>query len=196
MKFSILIPFVFSQDFMLEPEFETVTCGSSIKLTHKSTGFKLHSHEINYGSGSGQQSITCFPNGNDPNSYFIVQGAFGTNCVRGTTIDCGQTISLKHAKTFKNLHSHSIKSPLSGQQEVSAYVGNDEGDDWIVGCTGVWKREQPITLQHKQTKQYLSSSDRHRFGHPISGQLEVAARSKASSDEQWIAQEGVYISNE
>jgi hypothetical protein len=32
-----------------------VTCGSAIKLTHTQTGYKLHSHDIKYGSGSGQQ---------------------------------------------------------------------------------------------------------------------------------------------
>jgi dolichyl-phosphate-mannose--protein O-mannosyl transferase len=35
-----------------------VTCGSAIKLTHKQTGAKLHSHEVKYGSGSGQQVFT------------------------------------------------------------------------------------------------------------------------------------------
>ena len=31
-----------------------VTCGSIIKLRHKSTGTRLHSHKVTYGTGSGQ----------------------------------------------------------------------------------------------------------------------------------------------
>jgi dolichyl-phosphate-mannose--protein O-mannosyl transferase len=197
MKWFLFTVAAFSQEFLIEPEFETVTCGSSIKLAHKSTGFRLHSHEVNYGSGSGQQSVTCFPNGNDPNSYFMIQSSRQTTCQRGTSVRCGQTIVLRHVRTDKLLHSHKVKSPISGQQEVSAYAGEDEGDNWIVGCnTKVWKREVPITLQHKQTKQFLSSSGQHRFSHPINGQLEVAARSSSGPGEQWIAQEGIYLSSE
>ena len=32
-----------------------VTCGSVLKLQHAQLGVRLHSHEVNYGSGSGQQ---------------------------------------------------------------------------------------------------------------------------------------------
>ena len=51
-----------------------VTCGSTVKVQHTATGHLLHSHDITYGSGSGQQSITGFPGGDDANSYWIVRG--------------------------------------------------------------------------------------------------------------------------
>lgn len=51
-----------------------VTCGSVVKLLHVGTQYRLHSHEIPYGSGSGQQSVTSFPRGDDANSYWIVRG--------------------------------------------------------------------------------------------------------------------------
>ena len=35
-----------------------VSCGSVIKLKHKESGHHLHSHQIAWGSGSGQQSVT------------------------------------------------------------------------------------------------------------------------------------------
>jgi len=35
-----------------------VTCGSLLKLRHVSTSVRLHSHQVSYGSGSGQQSVT------------------------------------------------------------------------------------------------------------------------------------------
>lgn len=52
-----------------------VTCGSVVKLKHVATGFDLHSHEISYGSGSGQQSVTGFKDTSDANSLWFVTGA-------------------------------------------------------------------------------------------------------------------------
>lgn len=37
---------------------ELVTCTSVIKLQNVQRGVRLHSHEVKYGSGSGQQSVT------------------------------------------------------------------------------------------------------------------------------------------
>ena len=51
-----------------------VTCGSVVKLSHDSTKFLLHSHEIAYGSGSGQQSVTGYQTGDDANSLWVVRG--------------------------------------------------------------------------------------------------------------------------
>lgn len=51
------------------------------------SGFRLHSHEVKYGSGSGQQSVTAYPEGDDPNSYWLVQGADMTECPQG---ECGR----------------------------------------------------------------------------------------------------------
>lgn len=45
-----------------------------IKLAHFGTKYLLHSHEIAYGSGSGQQSVTGYPTGDDANSLWIVRG--------------------------------------------------------------------------------------------------------------------------
>jgi dolichyl-phosphate-mannose--protein O-mannosyl transferase len=53
---------------------QEVTCGSVIKLVHEETRHKLHSHDIAYGSGSGQQSVTGFEGSDDANSYWVVKG--------------------------------------------------------------------------------------------------------------------------
>lgn len=45
-----------------------------------------------------------------------------------TPIACGSTIRLKHVNTKGYLHSHrDHASPLSRQQEVSCYDGQDSG---------------------------------------------------------------------
>ena len=58
-------------------DYEGVTCGSTIKLQHSGTKARLHSHDIAYGSGSGQQSVTGFPETTDANSYWQVLHAHG-----------------------------------------------------------------------------------------------------------------------
>ncbi|KAI8078029.1 MIR motif-containing protein [Gilbertella persicaria] len=181
----------------IEEGFEHVTCGSTIKLTNKASGYKLHSHGVTYGSGSGQQSVTCFPNTDDANSFWIIEAASGKSCKRGEIVPCGSSIRLRHPNTQGYLHSHQHQSPLSRQQEVSCYDGKDTGDNWRVEClTGdkkSWLREEPVQLLHEDTSAYLSSSTNYQFGQPIPGQLEVAASKSASKNTQWMAQEGVYF---
>jgi hypothetical protein len=53
-----------------------VTYGSLIKLQHERTKYRLHSHEVPYGSGSGQQSVTAFPGVEDGNSYWVSVSTF------------------------------------------------------------------------------------------------------------------------
>ena len=48
---------------------------------HERTKFRLHSHDVPYGSGSGQQSVTGFPNVDDANSYWVILTNFcGYKC--------------------------------------------------------------------------------------------------------------------
>ncbi|KAJ3301242.1 Stromal cell-derived factor 2-like protein 1 [Kappamyces sp. JEL0829] len=158
-----------------------------VKLANKATTHRLHSHDVKYGSGSGQQSVTAYPRGNDPNSYFRVEKE---GCDRGVAVPCNQVVQFTHIKTNTKLHSHLVASPLSNQQEVSAYTGSDSGDNWRVGCkTKYWKREAP----HVDTKKFLTSSTRYAYGNPIQGQHEVAAKSYSGDNELWIAQEGIYF---
>jgi dolichyl-phosphate-mannose--protein O-mannosyl transferase len=107
-------------------------------------------------------------------------------------VPCGSLIRLKHANTQGYLHSHLHQSPLSRQQEVSCYDGKDNGDNWKVECLQsgdkTWIRENTIQLVHENTYAYLSSFANHQFGHPIPGQLEVAASRSASKNSQWMAQ--------
>ena len=43
---------------------------------------------------------------------------------------------------------------------------------------------------------FLSASSKYAYGNPINGQLEVSARLYKGDTELWMAQEGIYISNE
>mmetsp|Transcript_22518 Transcript_22518/g.55750 ORF Transcript_22518/g.55750 Transcript_22518/m.55750 type:complete len:251 (+) Transcript_22518:81-833(+) len=159
---------------------EFVTCGSAIKLSHYESKAQtrqehfLNSEGKNLGSGSGQQIVTAVTNPtttntlwwirqpNDPESRINEISA----CKSGKPaekIQCGSILRLTHLNSMRNLHSHDVRSPLSRQQEVSAYGQGDgmgdNGDDWKLICnSGHWKREEMFQLQHLDSKRYLGAS--------------------------------------
>ncbi|XP_015600798.1 stromal cell-derived factor 2 [Cephus cinctus] len=174
-----------------------VTCGSIVKLMNIDHNVRLHSHDIKYGGGSGQQSVTGTEVKDDGNSYWLVKAETGNHCIRGKPLKCGDIIRLEHVSTKKNLHSHHVRSPLSGKQEVSAY-GNkgegDSGDHWLVVCENeFWERNEPVMLKHIDTDAYLAVSGR-TYSTPISGQIEVVGDySVSGSHVQWQSVEGLFI---
>ena len=104
------------------PQYKLVTCGSTMKREHKNSQHMLHSHPINWGSGSGQQSVTACKTPADTNDLWNIREGDGQPpCVYGDAIRCGAIIRLLHSNTNKFLHSHNHRSPLSGRQEVSAF---------------------------------------------------------------------------
>ncbi|XP_054014346.1 stromal cell-derived factor 2 [Hylaeus anthracinus] len=175
-----------------------VTCGSMLKLMNVDHKVRLHSHDVKYGSGSGQQSVTGTSTKEDGNSYWLVKAGTKRQCTRGTPIKCGDIIRLEHTTTKKNLHSHRVSSPLSGKQEISAYGDSkgegDNGDNWLLVChTEFWKRDESIMLKHVDTDTYLAVSGRV-YGSPINGQSEVVGEYSLSSPHvEWVTAEGVFI---
>lgn len=178
--------------------FEFVTCGSTIKLSHDASKFRLHSHEVQYGTGSQQQSVTMVKALDDSNSLWTVVGDLDKGCVRGNKIEAGKVIRLQHAATKRWLHTHKeFQSPLSNNQEVSAFGGKDESntaDHWKVEPEGkFWEREKTVRLKHIDTGMYLHATGTHQFNRPIEGQREVCATAKASNLNKWVATEGFYV---
>ena len=171
-----------------------VTCGSAVKLLHAQTKFYLHSHEIAYGSGSGQQSVTGFPDSDDAGSLWTVKV---DGCRQGDKVASGAALRFFHVSTGKWLHSHNHRSPLSQQQEVSAYGSaqqSDKGDVWRVESksgAAYWERDSPVLLVHVETGAALSSSTKS-YPRPIEGQHEVAGKQTRGGDCEWTAAEGVY----
>lgn len=187
-----------------EPARVLVTCGSVVKLRNVETRQRLHSHRIDYGSGSGQQSVTTVAAGDDPNSLWIVTASHRDRCRRGEPIVDGQVVRLRHVATGANLHSHdNHRSPLSDLQEVSGFGSagiGDTGDDWVVlidadaDDNGLvhWHRDDYIRFKHFETGALLFSHAR-AFGHPIPGQHEVAAVPQPRRGSAWFAEEGFYF---
>lgn len=101
---------------------QAVTCGSTVKLLNGHHKVRLHSHDVKYGSGSGQQSVTGTVVKEDVNSHWTIKGPDDKQfCMRGEPVECGQKIRLEHLTTHRNLHSHHFSSPLSSQQ-VSSFI--------------------------------------------------------------------------
>jgi len=186
-----------------------VTCGSTLKLTHKEANKQLHSHQIGWGSGSGQQSVTTQNLLNDQNDLWTIQHATTEPfCPAGTSIRCGDKVRLTHIGTGKNLHSHLFKSALSGFQEVSCFGDNgsgDTGDNWIVECDSkrdkFWMRDAPVHFKHTDTGKYLYTSNAVTFTQqncgqqcPIMGQTEVSCANKREGQRTaWVGTQGVFF---
>ncbi|XP_003573653.2 stromal cell-derived factor 2-like protein isoform X2 [Brachypodium distachyon] len=175
-----------------------ISYGSVIKLMHERTKFRLHSHDVPYGSGSGQQSVTSFPNVDDANSYWIVRPQPDTSAKQGDAITHGTTIRLQHMRTRKWLHSHLHASPITGNMEVSCFGGeveSDTGDYWMLEIEGnvkTWRQNQRIRLRHVDTGGYLHSHDR-KYTRIAGGQQEVCGVGDKRPDNVWLAAEGVYV---
>lgn len=172
----------FYQFFISAAKASFVTCGSVVKLLNVDYRSRLHSHDVKYGTGSGQQSVTGVETSDDVNyrikdlfgkfpnpfffqvnSHWVIKGQTGKACQRGDEIKCGDIIRFSHMSTKKNLHSHIFSSPLSGNQEISAYGDDsgegDTGDHWEVICNDVsWHRDAKVQLRHVDTRKYLGLS--------------------------------------
>ncbi|XP_049887155.1 stromal cell-derived factor 2 [Pectinophora gossypiella] len=177
---------------------EYVTCGTILKLFNTDLRLRLHSHDVKYGSGSGQQSVTAVDVADDHNSHWLVRAAAGEPCKRGVPIKCNTNIRLQHVGTKKNLHSHYFSSPLSGHQEVSCYGDDDgegdSGDYWTVVCNNdFWRRDSPVKFKHVDTGAFLAGSGR-TFGRPINGQGEIVGiTSQYGAYTDWQAKEGLFV---
>ena len=195
-QFCVLLLFLSDIIVSEATKYPHVTCGSVVKLVNKNFQVRLHSHDVKYGSGSGQQSVTGTSEKDDVNSYWSVKGLVNEPCKRGEPIACGAKVRLEHIITKKNLHSHLFKSPLSGNQEISAFGDNgegDSGDNWTVVCSDdFWERDTSIRFKHLDTEAWLGVSGR-TYGRPIHGQAEVVATSYPDGSSYWEAKEGVFV---
>jgi len=196
----VFFSLIFMDNFQVSKSFDYdhVTMGSVVKLANKQHHkARLHSHEVKYGSGSGQQSVTGMKKMEDANSYWQVRSPQnGEVLPRGTPIKCGSQVRLTHLNTQSNIHSHHFRAPISNHaNEVSCFGTDGEGDkldNWTVECSGSWLRGQYVAFRHTETGNYLSMSDQ-TFGRPISGQHEVCASGSLNNNARWKTMEGVYI---
>jgi len=118
-----------------------VAFGSRVAIRHVNTqGGYLHSHPLMYPTGSQQQQITLYPH-KDTNNIWLLENQTQPLDVNGLSINGtaawdkltnitenyitdGSVIRLYHTPTFRRLHSHDVRPPISEQEwqnEVSCY---------------------------------------------------------------------------
>jgi hypothetical protein len=173
-----------------------MTTGTTLKVSHVWTGRTLHSHPAVYThpGTSGQQQVTTF-GGSDDNDLWRLAGPHGTPPDdAGHALADGDVVRLRHVRTGRNLHSHAgFPSPVSGQQEVTAFgtdgVG-DGNDDWRVEVDGggPWLAAARVRLVHVATGAALHS---HHRSDPrlTSGQDEVTGFDGRDQNDWWTVLE-------
>ncbi|ETO29911.1 hypothetical protein RFI_07208 [Reticulomyxa filosa] len=189
---------------------DPVTYGSIIKLEHVTSGYLLHSHDVSYSTGSGQQSVTCYPEFGDTNSLWQVFAGLSSKKQKSTAeqaspIECNDIIRLKHVNTNRWLHSHrGHKAPVSGEQEVTGYgqglQHSDNGNEFILFhlCFLV-KGHEYLNDNHVETGFYLFASKKYNFNEnncrncPVIGQMEVSAAASMKKGCKWKSSHGVYF---
>ncbi|KXJ89405.1 Dolichyl-phosphate-mannose-protein mannosyltransferase-domain-containing protein [Microdochium bolleyi] len=118
-----------------------VAFGSRVAIRHVNTqGGYLHSHPLMYPGGSQQQQITLYPH-KDSNNIWLLENQTQPLDVNGLSINGtdawdkltnitenyitdGSVLRLYHTPTFRRLHSHDVRPPVSEQEwqnEVSCY---------------------------------------------------------------------------
>jgi dolichyl-phosphate-mannose--protein O-mannosyl transferase len=203
-----------------------VSCGSAIKITHVYSGvgkYLLYDSEgKNRQGGSGQHLATWLRDepstnralwwvrpahhGQENTEYPAAASNNFKTCSRaGDAVKCGDTIRLTNMETRRNLHSHDVKSPLSQQQEVSVYEGQDSGSDWMVVCSQSqgntpWRRGESVWLKHVATQKYLGASKDAEFNVqtcgrncPLMHHLEGFARKQRDHLGEVQAEQGIYL---
>ncbi|MCY1021137.1 MIR domain-containing protein [Pyxidicoccus sp. MSG2] len=176
------------------PQGFTVTYGSLVKLRHCAGGRALHSHPYNYvhTGTSGQQQVTAYE-GYDDNDWWRIRGPHGTanDYQRTMPVSHGQIIRLNHRGTGRNLHSHSgHPSPVTGQQEVTCFGDNGNGDgndNWRVEVEGggAWTGGKRVRLIHVGTNHALHSHFGNSHTTWTRGQQEVTCYDGRDENDWW-----------
>jgi hypothetical protein len=197
------------EDIALEVEQKQIYYGSAVRFRHIRSGFHLHSHDLRYGTGSGQQSVTGMRADNDYNSLWQIKEAQDEPIKLYTElVKCGDTIRLEHSLTHKNLHSHDFRSPVSGRFEVTGYgnEGNgDSADNWRIVCQdqsadSILTGRSIFAIEHAETRRFLFADPGLQFDHrncgqncPILGQIEISCDDRNTAFTKWKIVSGVFF---
>lgn len=169
-----------------------VRYGVPIKLRHFITGKLLHSHRVNYASGSRQQQVTAYGK-NDYRDWWVIKANHDSICYAaiGDSVLNGDKITLEHLDTKKHLHSHiNYYSPITNEGEITCFGDNGEGDtndDWVVELQGKsegeeWGVRDKVRLIHVNTNYALHS----RNIELSPDQQEVTGNSDRDDEDLWV----------
>ncbi|CAO3666880.1 unnamed protein product [Rhizopus stolonifer] len=130
---------------------------SKVFIRHVATrGGYLHSHPHYYPGGSKQQQVTLYPH-RDDNNWWTIKKVDDQDTETIEYIKHGDIVTLKHADSYKRLHSHDIRPPMTDvdyHNEVSTYgfedFNGDANDHWRVEIIEGDKKD-PISKDRLRT---------------------------------------------
>lgn len=169
-----------------------VCTGDLVVLEHANSGALLHSHPHNYShpGGSRQQQVTGFYHRDSNDGWRVRPSHREGNGGPERAIANGALFRMTHVPTGRNLHSHAgLRSPVSGQQEVTAFGEAGRGDDncdWRIETSsgGPLRYGERVRIIHAKTNAALHS---HTLVSPLLfGQQEVTAYAGRDSNDFWI----------
>ncbi|ORX40287.1 putative Dolichyl-phosphate-mannose--protein mannosyltransferase 2 [Kockovaella imperatae] len=163
----------------MEDTYADVGFGSIVSIRHVHTqGGYLHSHPHAYPGGSQQQQITLYPHRDDNNLWRITNGSsvddaqYDWDTLPFDYVLTGSKIRLEHTSTFKRLHSHDVRPPVSDvefQNEVSGYgyegFAGDANDDFIVEIAPKTRGKRDRQARHR----LRTLRSEFRLRHALSG---------------------------
>ncbi|KAI9306521.1 MIR motif-containing protein, partial [Cunninghamella echinulata] len=152
-------------------EGDKIRYGDLVRLYHESSSRFLGTDNQNYQGGSGQTRIFT----SDVDTVWRLAPLPGTDEEDGY-------------ETNEKLHSSpGVTSPVTGEQEVSAFSGGDSNDNWTIKAAdddnkdGFWRVGENIFLVHSASGHYLHSHD-IQLDNDV---FEVIARAEHDSNSVW-----------
>lgn len=178
-----------------------VTCGSTIKLESGNTQHRLHSHEVSYGydRGSGQQSVTGYPDHESAGSLWTVRSdgvsaaAAPAAAAAGVLRPLSQLLTLQLCAARPSCASCSrgrCRACRSSTQPTPPAAAMPSCLPACLQCcqgTPI-KKGQEVRLQHIQTRRWLHS---HLFSSPLSNNQEVSCfgdDANTDSGDVWVVE--------
>lgn len=94
--------------------YDDITCGSTVKMIHVGTKMSLKSQNVQFGTGSGQQTVTLADQRSSADDYWQIRAAHGKECKQGYVVvinylqsDCFHlTFNIAHASSAEQLSAY------------------------------------------------------------------------------------------
>lgn len=191
MFFSFL-SIVHSEEIINEDIATDINYYNMIKLFQPDTSLYLSSIFAKYLNGSNQGVVRGIEYGPLSETFWIVEPTLNqTDISQSTILPCRQAFRLKNAYTHLYLHSHDISAQNVIGNEVSCFEGNDSGDLWMAICDDVITDATEFSLQHVDTKYYLSATKNYKYLPEEGGQYEIFTKSNNESS-MWRIRGGIF----
>jgi dolichyl-phosphate-mannose--protein O-mannosyl transferase len=165
-------------------------------IAHTSNRNSLHSHHLDYQTGSGHQQVTAF-GGRDDNDNWIIKGKHESGKKHKHTgeVKYNDVIRLKHAfsKKYLSIHTGHAAPVSTDYQEVCAAKKKHDEVNWVIEPaeeygSESWNPQHEIRLRHEATGLYLHISPNNFDLGNGDSQGEIYAAEKSETSDRWFVE--------